>query len=43
MYKDMLKQEVVLVDLGIQKYKKLLSRDNVIREQSLNSIDLIVV
>jgi hypothetical protein len=43
MYKDVLKQEVVLVDLGIQKYKKLLSKDNVIREQSLNSIDLIVV
>jgi hypothetical protein len=43
MCKDVLKQEAVLVDLGIQKCKKLLSRDNVIRERSLNSIDLIVV
>jgi hypothetical protein len=43
MYKNILKQKVVLVNLGIQKYKKLLSRDNIIQERSLNSINLIII
>jgi hypothetical protein len=32
MRKNMLKEEIVFVDLGIEKAEKLFTRDNVIRE-----------
>ena len=39
----MLKEEVVLVNLGVQETKKLLSRDNVIRKGVLAIINLVII